>query len=497
MNTAEFFKLQDLVCLAPALFLFIGSLLPITAKIFNNNREPNSIVSLGLALLGVIGALASAALLLADQQAAYYAFSNAMVFDGVSVLSAILIATVTGFAAIMAREHNATNGRQFAEFLFLLLNSAAGMMILAWSNDLIVTFIAIEIMSLCLYLVIALSHEEKLSKEAAFKYFVLGGFASAVFLYGVAFIYGTAGTTYIQAIIKMAPELISQNHLFSFGAVMVIIGFCFKAAIVPFHAWTPDVYEGAPTPVTAFMATGVKIVTFVALLRFVRGNFVMSDISGELINVLQWLAAITMIVGNIAAIVQNSLKRMLAYSSIAHSGYVLIGIIAASLGGEAWRGDLSVVYYVLSYSVMTLGAFGIVCLFESKENDMILIDDLSGLAKRNPTAALLFTIFMLSLAGIPPLVGFFGKFFIFSAALRQGLFWLAVWGAINSVISAYYYLRPVVLMYMKEDVGSATVSDQYHHTRGVVFLMAALVVILGLATEPLYQQVKIAITSLL
>jgi NADH-quinone oxidoreductase subunit N len=497
MSASESFQLQDLICITPILFLFIASLLPITVKVLRGNTESEPTVSMVMAALGTVGAVVAAGVFLFEQKEPYFAFSKALIFDGVSVLSTVIIAAITFFAIVTARENKATNGPHFSEFLFLLLNSAIGMMVMAWSNDLIITFIGIELMSLCLYLVIALSREAKLSKEAAFKYFVLGSFASAIFLYGIAFIYGVTGTTYLDKVVEAAPQLISENRLFLVGVVFAILGFCFKAAIVPFHAWAPDVYEGSPTPVTGFMATGVKLVTFVAFLRLVRGDYLSVESTHELVDLLQWLAVITMCVGNIAAIIQSSLKRMLAYSSIAHSGYVLIGVIAAAVGGEGWRGDFGVIYYVLAYTIMTLGAFGFVCLLEKREGDIILVDDLKGLAKRNPAAALMFALFLLSLAGIPPLVGFFGKFFLFSAAIKQGLFWLAFWGAINSVISAYYYLRPIMLMYMKDESGADVNAQSTHMTQILVGLMAALVVVLGIATEPLYQQIRKAIQTLL
>ncbi|OFZ19335.1 MAG: NADH-quinone oxidoreductase subunit N [Bdellovibrionales bacterium RBG_16_40_8] len=487
------FSIKDLICASPAIFLFLGSLLPLSLKTIRGNRELNSMVSLMLALFGIVCALAAAGLFYEQQKTQFYAFSGALVFDGVSVFSSMAISIITAVAAIMSREYKAIGREQYSEFLFLLLNCAAGMMILSWANDLIITFIGIEIMSLCLYLIIALSHEERLSKEAAFKYFVLGGFASAFFLYGVALIYGISGTTYINAFMVVAEKLMSEGYLFIFGIAMVAIGFCFKIAVVPFHAWAPDVYEGAPTPVTGFMATGVKLVTFVAFLRFIHGQFLTSE--ATLITIMQWLAVLTMCLGNIAAIVQNSLKRMLAYSSIAHGGYVMVGLIAASIGGESWRGDLSVIFYMVAYAVMTFGAFGVVCLFEKKIGDMILIDDLKGLARKDATTAFVFTIFLLSLAGIPPLVGFFGKFFIFSAAIKQGLFWLAIWAAVNSVISAYYYLRPIVYMYMKEESG-ADIDRTQEQTRGIVIILAILVVVLGVAAEPVYNHIKLAISSL-
>jgi NADH-quinone oxidoreductase subunit N len=496
MSGTANFQLQDIVCISPALFLFLGSLFPITFKIFNNNKEPNPIVALALAMLGILGALTMSFVLIGSTSKPYYAFSSALVFDGVSTFTSVIVCLVVGVAAIMSRENRATNGAQFSEYLFLLLNSAMGMLLFAWSNDLIVTFISIEVMSLCLYLLIALSHEEQLSKEAAFKYFVLGSFASAIFLYGVAFIYGVTGTTYMNDIVAMAPQLMAENQLFLVAVILVLVGFSFKAAIAPFHAWAPDVYQGAPTPVTAYMATAVKLVTFVAFLRFLRGDYISYGAQEILPVILQWLAVATMLVGNIAAVIQKNLKRMLAYSSVAHSGYIMMGLLAAAVGGEAWRGDVSVLYYAAAYVVMTLGAFGVISILENSENDVVMLDDLRGLAKRNPGTAAMFTIFLLSLAGIPPTVGFFGKFFIFSAAIKQGFFWLAVWAAINAVISAYYYLRPIVNMYM-QDADGVSVANHYKLTRGLLVILAVLVVVLGLTTQPFYKEVLKAINTLL
>ena len=490
----NYFSISDLICVAPAIFLFLGSLLPLTIKVLNGNREPSPVLSVALAGISLIAALAVTALWAPTLQSPSLIFSAALVFDGVSVFSTILILIITGFALILVKEHVATKENLFSETLFLLMNSALGMVILALANDLIVVFIGIEIMSLCLYLLIAVSREEKFSKEAAFKYFILGSLASAIFLYGIAFIYGIAGTTYIHEISAQASELISSNLLFLVGASLTILGFCFKASIAPFHAWAPDVYSGAPTPITAFMATGVKLVTFVAFLRFIRGDYISDDLTGNLVTALQWFSVLTMLVGNIAAIVQENLKRMLAYSSIAHSGYIMMGLIASGVGGEGWRGDLGVMFYVFAYSVMTLGAFAFVSLLEKHEDDQVLVSRLSGLGQRSPFLAAVFSLFLLSLAGIPPLVGFFGKFFLFSAVIKQGLFWLAIWAAVNSVISAYYYLRPIVYMYMKDETVD-TATGHKNLTYAMVGVLGALVVVLGIFTEPIYQRILQAISA--
>lgn len=486
------FSMLDLLLVSPAIALLVASLIPITIKVFRGNREQNPFATI---IWAFIGLLTSAGLAILTYDVSSSAFSNALVFDGISTLSNLLIIFVTGFTLLYARESLSTCGHQFSEFVFLMLNAAIGMMILAWSNDLIVTFIGIELMSLALYIMIAMSLETKLSKEAAFKYFVLGSFASAIFLYGVSFIFGTAGTTYMNEIAQIAVELISSNRLFLFGVALLVIGLGFKVAIVPFHAWTPDVYEGSPTPVTGFMATGVKIVIFAAFLRFIGTEVLLGEQASSLVVCMQWLAVFTMLVGNIAAIMQNNFKRMLAYSSIAHSGYAFVGVIAAGISGEPILGASGTMFYIFAYTIMTIGAFGVVCLFENREDASIQMSDLKGLASRSPWVALCLTLFMLSLAGIPPTVGFFGKFFIFSGALKQGLYWLVIWGVINSVISVYYYLKPVVYMYMHDEDG-ARVQKRYQLTHLSIGLTAILVVVTGLAADPFYRYIYKSVSGL-
>lgn len=495
MELAAKFSLEDILCILPALCMFFASLVPLSIKLLRGNREPNPTASVIYAFLGLITALFSALALYSNQTTSFSAFYGALVFDGLSVFSTVMVVLITGLALLFSKENMATRSNQFSEYIFLLLNSAVGMLILSWSNDLIVTFIGIEMMSLCLYLLIALSNEERLSKEAAFKYFILGSLASAIFLYGIAFIFGITGTSSIDKILEVAPQAISTNYVFLMGIVFAVLGFCFKVSIAPFHAWTPDVYEGAPTPITGFMATGVKLVTFIAFLRILMGDYLSSEMTGRFVDVLQWFAVMTMLVGNIGALMQSGLKRMLAYSSIAHSGYILMGLIAGAVGGESWLGATGVTYYIFAYSIMTIGAFGVLSVLERHEADLYSIEDLRGLGSRSPWMAACLSIFLLSLAGIPPTVGFFGKFFLFSAAIKQGFFWMAVWAAINSVISVYYYLRPMVMMYMESGDASADI-DQSRSSYMAISIMAALVIVTGLATEPVYRFVVNAVNSL-
>ena len=481
----------DLLLVAPLICLFLGSIIPMTIKVLRGNREINPLSTVTYALMGIIAAMGFS---ISTQSANTLAFSKALVFDGISSFTSLIVLGITGVTLLYSKESLAIPKKQFSEYVFLLLNSAIGMLIVLTSNDLIVTFIGIEIMSLCLYLLIAMSNEPRLSKEAAFKYFILGSFASAIFLYGIAFIYGSAGSTYIDDLTKVASVLISSHRLFVFGAVMVVVGFGFKVALAPFHAWTPDVYQGSPTPITGFMATGVKAVVFMAFLRWLLTELLLGDRSLVFVNILEWIAVITMLVGNIAAIMQDNLKRMLAYSGIAHSGYAMVGLLAATVGGNGALGASGLLFYIFSYAIMTLGTFGVVSLFEGREDTILSIDSLKGLAKSRPLLALAITLLMLSLAGIPPTLGFFGKFFIFSAAIKQGFFWLVVWGVINSVISVYYYLRPAVLMYMYDET-AIPLSDDKFMTRICIGIAAFLIVATSLALDPIYQYIQQAVSG--
>lgn len=493
MNTGI---LQDLVVIAPMSILFLVSLLPLMIKVFCGNREPNPLATL---IYGFIGLVLASGLTVAQLGSQKMAFTQAIVLDGVSIWASCLVYMITAVGLMLAYDHVATRGRQFSEFCFLMVSSAIGMIVLIMSNDLIVSFLGIETMSLCLYILVAMSKEESLSKEAAFKYFVLGSFASAIFLYGIALIWGTSGTTYfvgsgsIHGLFEVTDKLIGTNRIFTAGLGMVIIGFAFKVALFPFHAWAPDVYQGAPTPVTAFMATAVKAATFVSFMRFFHASGF--DHAAKMLTVLSWIAVLTIVIGNVAAIIQDNFKRMLAYSSVAHSGYAMIGLIAAAFGNNFNEGASSLLFYLFSYTFMTLGSFALIALFERKENISLNVSDLKGLGRKHPILGVSLTILMLSLAGIPPTLGFFGKFYVFSTAIEQDMYWLALWGVVGSVISVYYYLRPVVVMYMSDEEGSE-IESSHLMTRAAVVVSALIIVVLGVYSSPAIRAVRAAINSL-
>lgn len=477
---------KDITLAMPMIAIFLTSLIPITIKVLRGNREQNPLATLiqglsgllvALGLLVVVGSIADGA----------SAFNNALLFDPITRWLGAVAIVAAGASLVMMYENPATKGDQFSELTFLTMSSVVGMLILVAAVDLLTVFIGLEMMSLSLYLMIGMSHEEKLSKEAALKYFILGSFASAIFLFGTAYIYGTTGSTNILNFIQDTAGLVQSNRLFLMGIAFVMMGFCFKVSIAPFHAWTPDVYQGAPTPHSAFMATAVKTVSFAAFLRLVATKSLVG--SANLFDVLQWLAVITMIAGNVAAILQNNLKRMLAYSSVAHSGYILLGLITAGVSEDGAFGASGVIFYLFSYSIMTLGAFALVAMMEKTPESITLVDDLAGLAKNRPVLALCFTVFMLSLAGLPPTLGFFSKFYLFSAAIKEGLLWLVLWGVLSSVISVYYYLRPVVIMYMK-DGDSQIAGHNLTATTVTIFASALLIALLGFVSGPIFSAVE-------
>lgn len=486
--------LSDILLISPMILMFLVSCIPITMKVIRRNEEPNPALNLFVATFGLLlTGITSATFAFTGIQR--IAFHGAIVLDGAYTWVSYIVLFMTMATLFLSYENMATKGRQYSEFIFLLMNSAIGMLIVACANDLVILFIGIEMMSLALYLLIGMSHETKLSKEASFKYFVLGSFASAIFLYGVAFVFGISGTTFLSDLAPKVGELVSTNRLFLIGIVLIFLGLCFKVSIFPFHSWTPDVYQGAPTPITGFMATSVKAVTFVAFLRVISLKVLTVDGTDSLVNILQWLAVLTMLVGNVAAIMQSSLKRMLAYSSVAHSGYAMVGLIAAGVSDSGMAGASGLIFYLFAYAIMTMGAFAFVCLFEKYEGTLVHFDDIKGIAVKHPWSALGLTVCMLSLAGIPPTLGFFGKFYLFSSAIDEGLMWLAIWGVINSVISVYYYLRPVVVMYMQEDARTE-MAGQFYLSRSTVFLAAFVLVVAGLLSAPLFRIVQASVVSL-
>ena len=326
------------------------------------------------------------------------------------------------------------------EYYMLMLLSIGGMMLMAMANDLILVFLALELLSIPLYIMAALAWPRPESEESAMKYFLLGAFSSAIFVFGIALLYGATGTTALPAMVEALREV---TPLAMAGLAFLLVGFGFKIAAVPFQMWTPDVYEGAPTSVTAFMSVGAKVGGFAAMLRILL--IAMPDLGDAWVPAVAVLSALTLIIGNVAAITQHNIKRMLGYSSIAHAGFILIAV-AATANSES--GLSAALFYMFAYLFTNLGAFAIVVAMERKLGEGVMLEDYKGLAKTYPWIALVMTIFMLSLAGVPPTAGFAAKFYVFRAAVEAELIWLALIGVVTSVVSAYYYLRIVFYMFM-------------------------------------------------
>jgi NADH-quinone oxidoreductase subunit N len=485
------FNITELLVITPLIALFLGSIIPISVKAFRG-KEMSPFASLFAAIVSIVAAAGLNITLVGGFWKLsglnfMTAFAGALVVDGISVWSAYIIYIITGFVLMLLYENKATKGPQLAEQIFLVMSAAMGMVLVTMANNLIVLFIVIELMSLSLYLLIALSREGVFSREASFKYFVLGSVGSAILLYGMAFIYGSTGSTVLQELGANAGSLFMSDKLFAIGVALFIAGMAFKVALVPFHSWAPDVYQGSATPVTTFMATGVKLASFVAFLRlFIYSEAIETE---SIALLLQWITVLTMIGGSIAALRQENLKRMLAYSSIAHSGYAMMGFLSAVFGVDSTDGTTGLLFYLLVYSLMTIGSFAVISVLEAKEDTILLVDDLKGLAKRQPMLAFVFAVILLSLAGIPPTVGFFGKLYLIMTVLDQGFVWVAIMAMVSSAIGVYFYLRPIVVMYMSE--GSITpINKNSYLTQSVALVMAIAMVVLGVLASPLYMFVK-------
>ena len=361
----------------------------------------------------------------------------------------------------------------YSEFYPILLASTLGMMLLAASAELLTIFVSLELMSLMVYVLVGIRRRSAFSNEASVKYFLLGGASSAIFLYGVALIYGALGTTKLSAVSALISTS-DLNPVFVAGLVLLFVGFLFKIAAVPFHMWTPDVYEGAPTNITAYMATAVKAAVFAAFVRVSvafygnQGFQLLGDFHGLLHNALWCLALLTMVVGNFVALMQTNLKRLLAYSAIAHTGYLLVGILAGPATGYA-----GILFYLVAYVAMNIGTFALLSLFSGKDDGALTVPGLVGLGKRHPVAAAALTVFLLSLGGFPPTAGFVAKYYLFSNALAAGETVLVLIAVLTSAVSVYYYLRLVVMMYMKDAAEVPTF-------RGSRFAYAAIAICVAL-----------------
>ncbi len=423
----------------PGLLVVVTAMVVMTADALEPPGDRDGLAVLGILGLGAAGA-AAAWLWWAGGNAG--GFQDTLRADRYALFFTVLLCAGSLLTVLLSVDYLREQPLPAGEYHALVLLSTSGMIFLAAANDLIVLFLALEIMSVAVYVLAGMLRREVRSTEAALKYFLLGAFATGFLLYGIAFFYAAAGSTRLDVI----AQAVARDGLTAYtllGIALLLVGFGFKVALIPFHVWTPDVYEGAPTAVTAFMAVGVKAAAFAAFARvFVAA---LGRVAASWTGLLWVLAALTMTVGNVTAVRQQSVKRMLAYSSIAHAGYALVGLVAGGKDGGA-----ALLFYLAVYSFMTLGAFAVLIALGRRGEPNEDLADWAGVGFRHPVLGLSMAVFMLSLAGVPPTAGFAGKFYLFSAAVDAGQVGLAVIGVLNSLVSVYYYLGVLVAMYMTE-----------------------------------------------
>ena len=467
----------DLIALAPVLVLSVFAMGVLVLDLWAGKNKTL------LMFVSLVGLLMTAISAFAKQPLPAFAFTDSYIVDHLSIFFTCIFTLSSALAILLSAEYNERNGMKAGEYYALILLCTVGMIVLASSTDMIMIFLGIEIVSICLYVLAGFRRDDPVSNEAALKYFLLGAFATGFLLYGMTLIYGSTGSTNIFKIAEFIKTNDSSSPLMLMGIVLLVIGFGFKVAAVPFHMWAPDVYHGSPTPVTAFMAVGPKAAAFAAFFRVFKEGIPNMAANWEILLCI--VAVLSMFVGNLGAIMQTNIKRMLAFSSISHAGYLIIAVIAkSSLAGSG------LLFYMLTYAFTTFGAFGIVILLGRKGEENLELENYSGLAYKHPLLALSMTVFLLSLGGLPPFAGFVAKFYIFSAAIEEGFVTLVIIAVLNSAISFYYYLKVVVFMYMKEPTGEFQISLT------PMTLFVVIIGIIGTVELGIYPDPIIALTHL-
>jgi NADH-quinone oxidoreductase subunit N len=427
--------------IVPMLCVTLAALASMGAEAFRGRDERMPIGLLGM--VGLISAGVSAALLWNRNTEGY----GVIVADNFGLFVTIILAIVGVLTIMFSSQVLERDGLPSGEYYALMLFSVVGMIMMATATDLLVIFIALEVLSLSVYVLTAIRRDYLPGTEAAFKYYLLGAFSSAFFLYGIAFTYGVTGSTRLAAVGSfLSAQALTNNPMVLVALGLLLVGFAFKISAVPFHMWTPDAYEGAPAIVTGFMSTGVKAAAFAAFARVFLSAF--EPFKEEWAPVVALIAVATMVLGTVVGVAQSNLKRMLAYSSIAHGGYLLVGLVAGNQVGKA-----AILFYLLAYAVTNLAAFGVIALLGTRDKANDSLRDYAGLWHTRPALAALMTVCLISLGGLPPTAGFIGKWYIFSAAVSAGYYSLAVIGVLTSVVSVFFYLRVVVMMYMAERDG--------------------------------------------
>ena len=465
-----------IVALAPEIILSVWGIVILLAGVSRRRPSgPQASADLGwLSVLGILAAALANGWLYTVTEVGTHSM---IALDGFALFSNWIILLGAGLGILISQTYVQRQSLQAAEFYALLIYATVGLMIMAAARDLIVIFLGLEIMSIAVYVLTAINRRDPRSAEAGLKYFLLGAFSTGFFLYGIALVYGAAGSTHITAIAESVVSGNAHGALLVFGIALLVVGFSFKVSAVPFHMWTPDVYEGAPTPVTAFMSVAVKAGAFLAFLRVFSVAFESAYESWWVI--LWWLAVLTMVVANLIATVQVNVKRMLAYSGIAHAGYLMVAIVAANETAAA-----GLLFYLLIYTLMNIGAFGIVILVSGQGEDRLAIEEYAGFGWRQPLLGVLFTVFLLALAGFPGTGGFMGKVFLLQGAMEADLVYLSVILVLTTVVSYWYYLRVAWFMWMR-DAPTGVVGEPIHVPASMrLALIAGVILIVYLGVFP-------------
>jgi NADH-quinone oxidoreductase subunit N len=478
--------LDDLYTILPLIILATWALVLLMVDLWiPSNRKGITATLAAAGLVVVLG------FVLGRGPSSESAFNNMVTVDGFAVFLDVVF-LVSGLAGIaLAYDYLKRLGIERGEYYSLLLFTISGMMLMTYASDLIIVFLALEFLSLPLYILAGFARLRQESEEAALKYFLLGAFSSAIVLYGISLIFAASATTNLYSIVTAIQSGEINQTLFLVGAVMLLVGFSFKSAIVPFHMWVPDVYQGAPSSVSGFMTVGAKAAGFAAMLRvFV---IALPALAADLTPILWALAALTMVVGNVVAIAQRNIKRLLAFASIAQSGYLLMAFVPYGVGTVISDSIAAMLFYLVAYSLTTLGAWAVIIALEKVEDKGLLLEDYAGLGRKHTGLALAMTVFMLSFTGVPLTLGFWGKFYLFSTAVEGGFLGLALIGLLTSVISAFYYVRVVVVMFMQPGEPLPRRDPWLNLTAGV---SAIAIVALSLVPGPLFSLAAKAVIRL-
>ncbi|MCS7073164.1 MAG: NADH-quinone oxidoreductase subunit N [Bacteroidia bacterium] len=469
------FNPQDLTQSIPLMLLLAGGLLLMLLDAMKQRTALPALTAVFLvlsAVLSIPGIIHGREIVLA--------YNKMIGFGGLAGMIHIYLCLSGLFSVFFVQDYFRRHHKDIGEVYSLILFAVIGMIMLANANDLLVLFVGLEVMSVCLYIMAGMFKKDVKSNEAGMKYFLLGAFATGFLLYGISMIYGITGTTHMDAIQAMDIKTIRENVLFYPAFGLILIGFFFKIAAFPFHNWTPDVYEGTPTPLTGFMATGSKMAAFIALSFFLRKLIPAQD--DKIVSLVSLLALASMLYGNIVAAQQTSIKRMLAYSSIAHTGYLLLGILAGP------KGYLAVIFYMVTYTLMTVGAFGIISMVENQDGDADF-ERWKGIGIKYPALGAAMSTFLFSLAGMPPLAGFWGKYHVFTESVGAGFVLVSALGILTSVIGAYYYIRVILYMYFKKPENeSATVvfNGGFSAPMIVAYILVLLIIFVGVMPSSVF-----------